>query len=514
MNGHSGTTRSPDARTWSRAPAASAEPTPCPSYAGATSVWVKITASGSRTYAANPATTPSGVRASKRSPASTTSIVCSSVSWLMAPIVPDPRSTCDTGTVVQDPSLPPAGPEDDDPSDGRGAAAPEAPTSRNPYRAVLTVPGALRFSAAALVARLPMSMVGIGTILMVQGIYGEYALAGRVAAVLIVVQAICSPQIARLVDRVGQRTVMLPLLVATTVGLGGLIACAVLGAPEWTLYVFAAVAGGTQGSYGSMVRARWTHVLDDPQRLHTAYSLESALDELVFVVGPVLATILATSVSPSAGLLVPPVVVPVPGVRQRSAMRSPGMVVLAVIFVAMGIVFGATDVSTIAFAEEQGQQGAAGLILAVFASGSLISGLVYGARHWVSPLWRRFVIGILGLAVGVALFFFVTSLPVLAAVMFVTGFAIAPTLINGNGLVQNLVAPHQLTEGLAWVGTSLGVGVSVGSSVAGTRIDAGGAHAGFEVVVAAAGLAVLLALAALRSLRRSAATEDVARPAH
>jgi len=103
---------------------------------------------------------------------------------------------------------------------------------------------------------------------------------------------------------------------------------------------------------------------------------------------------------------------------------------------------------------------------------------------------------------------------VLAAVMFVTGFAIAPTLINGNGLVQNLVAPHQLTEGLAWVGTSLGVGVSVGSSVAGTRIDAGGAHAGFEGVVAAAGLAVLLALAALRSLRRSAATEDVARPAH
>ena len=60
----------------------------------------------------------------------------------------------------------------------------------------------------------------------------------------------------------------------------------------------------------------------------------------------------------------------------------------------------------------------------------------------------------------------------LAAVMFVTGFAIAPTLINGNGLVQNLVASNQLTEGLAWVGTSLGVGVSIGASLAGTRIEA------------------------------------------
>ena len=159
-----------------------------------------------------------------------------------------------------------------------------------------------------------------------------------------------------LVDRVGQRRVMLPMLAAATLGLGGLILCAVLRAPEWTLYVFAAVAGATQGSYGSMVRARWTHVVPDARRLHTAYSLESALDELVFVVGPVIATILATSVSPSAGLLVPlvgavvgglwflslratepPVVVPDASTPTRSAMRSGGMVVLAVIFVAIAV---------------------------------------------------------------------------------------------------------------------------------------------------------------------------------
>ena len=79
------------------------------------------------------------------------------------------------------------------------------------------------------------------------------------------------------------------------------------------------------------------------------------------------------------------------------------------------------------------------------------------------------------------------SLVALAAVMFVVGFAIAPTLINGNGLVQELVPRERLTEGLTWVGTSLGVGVSVGSSVAGAQIDAAGSHAGFLVVVVAAG---------------------------
>ncbi|MBD5785864.1 MFS transporter [Cellulosimicrobium terreum] len=373
-----------------------------------------------------------------------------------------------------------------------------------------------------------MSMMGIGTILMIQGIYGEYALAGRVAAVLIVVQAICSPQIARFVDRVGQRRVMLPLLAVTGLGLCGLVLAAVMRWPEWTLYAFAALAGASQGSYGSMSRARWNHALGDPRRLHTAFSLESAFDELVFVVGPVLATLLATGVAPAAGLVVPLVAVLVggtwflsqratepparptePGVRTRSAMRSSGMVVLVIVFVAMGAALGASDVSTIAFAEEHGSKGAAGLVLGIFAAGSLVAGLLYGARNWVSPLWRRFVVGIVALAIGTTLFLVVTSLPALAAVMFVTGFAIAPTLINGNALVQNLVAPHQLTEGLAWVGTALGIGVSVGSSVAGSRIDTEGAHAGFEVVVASGLLAVVLVLAAMRTLRRGAAREDL-----
>ena len=184
-----------------------------------------------------------------------------------------------------------------------------------------------------------------------------------------------------------------------------------------------------------------------------------------------------------------------------SVLRKPGMVVLAIVFVAMGSIFGATDVATVAFAEESGSKGAAGIILAIFALGSLISGLLYGTRTWKRPLYLRFATGMVALAVGVCFFFLVQSLVALAAVMFVAGFAIAPTLINGNGLVQDLVPRERLTEGLTWVGTSLGVGVSVGSSVAGAQIDINGSHAGFLVVVISAGAAVLATLAALRTLR-------------
>ena len=277
------------------------------------------------------------------------------------------------------------------------------PEHRNPYRAILTTPGALKFSASGVVARLPMSMVGLGTILMIQIIYNEYSLAGRVAAAMNIAQAIASPQIARLVDRFGQRRVLLPAIVLSSAGLAGLIACAVGHAPQWTLYACAVVTGGSQGSFGAMVRARWTHVLPDARRLHTAYSLESALDELVFVVGPVVATVLATSWFPAAGLLVPivaalggglwfcaqrdtepPVLAAGAGrARQRSAMASVGMVVLALSFIGMGSIFGAIDVSIVAFATEHGHKNLSGAILAVFATGSGISSLLYGARHWV-----------------------------------------------------------------------------------------------------------------------------------
>ena len=395
-----------------------------------------------------------------------------------------------------------------------------------PYREILAHPGALAFSATGVLARMPMSMVGIGIVLAVSDIYGSYGLAGQVTAVYVVAHAVCSPQIARLVDRHGQARVMRPAITVAAAGLVALIVIAAMAGSPWLLRAAAGLTGATIGSVGALVRARWSHALRDPGELHTAYSLESALDELVFIVGPVLATVLATGVTPTAGLVLPVIALLVGGmmlfaqsateppiarrdplVRHRHVLRSGGMVVVVVVFVAVGSIFGSTDVATVAFAEEHGAKSAAGVVLAIFAAGSMLAGLGYGARSWLSPLWKRFVVGVAALAVGVSLFLFVTSLPVLAAVMFVTGFSIAPTLVTGNGLVQQFVPRGQLTEGLTWVGTALGVGVSAGASVGGALIDRLGAHGGFMVVLGSAALAVVAALAALPTLRASAARD-------
>jgi MFS family permease len=397
-----------------------------------------------------------------------------------------------------------------------------------PYRDVLTRPGALAFSLAGLLARLPISTVGIGIVLAVSAQYGSYGLAGRISAVYVITHAICAPQLARLIDRRGQAAVMRPALAVTVAGLVTLVVVASVTGPTWALYAGAVVVGTSLGSVGALVRARWAHLLASPREIHTAYSLESVLDEVVFMVGPVLATVLATGVQPTAGIVVAAVAVVVGGLAlyaQRGTepparahdevagghvMASAPMLGLAAAFVAMGAIFGATDVATVAFAREQGAPGMAGVVLAVFALGSGLAGFAYGARHWVGPLWRRFAVGMVVLAVGVALFGVVDSLVALALVMLAVGASIAPTLVAGNGLVAELVPAGRLTEGLTWVGTALGFGVSIGSSVAGSVIDGRGSGGGFVVVMAAGGLAVVATLASLRTVR--AATRHVGVP--
>ena len=174
----------------------------------------------------------------------------------------------------------------------------------NPFLDVLARPGALRFSAAGFVGRMPMSMFGLGTILLIASVTGRYGLAGIVAAAGSVGYAACAPLAARLADRFGQRRVLRPLAVFFAASTAALIGCAELRAPLWALLITGGLAGASMPSLGSMVRARWSALLGDSPLLHTAFSLESVADEAIFVIGPAVVTLLATEVYPAAGVAV------------------------------------------------------------------------------------------------------------------------------------------------------------------------------------------------------------------
>ena len=406
-----------------------------------------------------------------------------------------------------------------------GPAQPVGPRGLAVYADVLAVPGAKVFVAAGLLARMPISMLGIGIVLLVQAGYGSYRAAGLVAAVYALVSSVCSPLVARAVDRHGQARVMRPAIAVHLAGLSALVVLASAGAPLVLVVGAAVVMGTTIGSVGALVRARWAFVLGGA-RLSTAFSLESVLDEVVFATGPVIVTVLATTLWPPAGLLVAAVAIGAGGavlLAQRSTeppvtrarpargtavLTSPGVPVVLVVFVAAGAVFGSVEVVTVAYTAAAGVAWSAGVVLAVYALGSLLAGLAYGTVAWRAGAGRRFALGGLGFAAGVGLLALVSALDaldrvvVLAALLFVAGSAISPMLIAGTALVGELVAPARLTEGLTWISTSLGLGVAAGAALGGAWVDAAGARSALVLPALCGALAAAVVVAAWRSIVR------------
>jgi hypothetical protein len=356
---------------------------------------------------------------------------------------------------------------------------------------------------------MPIAMVPLGIVLLVAGSTGRYGVAGAVSAAFALVNAVSAPLIARLIDRVGQRRVLGPAVGLHAIGLVGFIVAVTADAPTWTWFVGAATAGLFAPSIGSLVRARWNHVLGPGPLLQTAFSYESVIDELIFIVGPLLVAVLATQINPQAGLLTalallavgsaalaahrasePP---PAPAHEHGggSALWFPGMPVLVVVMFFIGGVFGGVEISAVAFADQEGRPELAGPLLACYATGSMVAGLAYGAVHWRVPLTRRLLLGAVVMSATVALLPVVDRPAVLAPALLLAGIGIAPTLISGISLVERMVPGAKMTEGITWATTGVVVGMATASPVAGRVVDEWGASKGFLVGLASGMCAIL-----------------------
>ncbi|MDT4933353.1 MAG: hypothetical protein QOK11_1245 [Pseudonocardiales bacterium] len=396
------------------------------------------------------------------------------------------------------------------------------------YRAVFRAPGTAAFCAAGFVMRVPIAIYPIALVLIVSGRTGHYGFAGVLSACYILGGAPGNPILARLVDRYGQRRLIAP---ATAVHAAAVICLALLleaDAPEWTLVAPTFVAGFAYLSVGSLTRARWSKALAGRPELTTAYSLESTLDELIFVVGPLIATLIATQVDAVLVLYLAVAVVvvgaawlwtqrdtePAPHAvgapRLASPLRSRGMLLLIAAAAAMGALFASAEVTMVAFCGQHGQRAASGAVLACMALGSGIAGFTYGARHWRTDVLERYRLHALIFAVLPFVFLAATNVVVLAVCAFIVGLGVAPTLITSFGLIEKIVPGSALTEGLAWLTTGLNLGYGAGSAAVGGIADAHGARVAFTVTIAAGLLMGGISLALHRSLREPVAAEPLA----
>ncbi|MBT1180344.1 MFS transporter [Bifidobacterium vespertilionis] len=416
------------------------------------------------------------------------------------------------------------------------------------YAELLRIPHTARFSIGSVIACMPFPMVGMTITISVQYYYGNYSLAGALTAVQAIALAIATPVLGKLVDKFGQRQVSIPTIVVWIIAAIALTTCITNRAPEWVLYCITPFMAAIP-PWGAMSRGRWTHLLKgDRVRTDRALSLCGVFDEAMWVIGNPLASTLAvisgllafsftgmcvivgalmfltelTTEPPSQTQLAREAGMTRKEYRAREAAKAaalqseanadgkegrkesiwgPGLIAVCVTWFGLGAFQSAAGISIISFATEQGMKQYSGFVFACFSISSLMGALVYGAKNWIIPLWKRFYFCLAVVNLGISLFLFAHNLWTIMIIYLVIGVCQAPTWINGNQLMLHLVPPTRLTEGMAWMGAMNSIGASAGSAIAGQFIDRMGSHGGFLVVTALAIGSLAIALIGFKQIK-------------
>ena len=229
---------------------------------------------------------------------------------------------------------------------------------------------------------------------------------------------------------------------------------------------------------GGLVRRRWLWALgDDRALINTAYSYEALMDEIVFILGPVIATACATSIAPAAGLIVglffmligtigfamQTTTEPAAHPRNSENHHSPvfrNVVVQAVVLpsIFIGGFFSAVGITVVAYAQSHHAASRTGIILAIWASGSALAAGIHGLIKWRLNHAQRFLRFLAALTALSIPLLFTGNLVFLSIALFAGGLAVAPLIIAAYGVAESAVPPSQITETLAWVVAGMPLG--------------------------------------------------------
>ncbi len=392
------------------------------------------------------------------------------------------------------------------------------------YGRVLGHGPAVRPFLAAVIARLPVGMAGLGMIVLIEQVRGSYSIAGVVTAAFALATALSAPVLGRLMDRAGQPRVLIATGLVSSAALASLALAAVAGAADVVLIALAIATGLTFPPISPAMRAAWRVIFPDQDRRRLGYALDASSVELIFVCGPLLLSLLAAFSPPQVSLLVTAglmasgslaysstkaarswrsadIVVLDDGASvaavgrntARSALTAPGLALLLLVALCMAVGFGQMDTAFVATADlVLGGPQNLGFLFAAIAGGSTIGGLVYGSRHWKGDEFRRtaIMLGLFALSIVPLPLLMLAGTPplsLLLPLMFLTGLTIAPTLIMFQNGIDALAPGHRITEAQAFLSAAMTSGGALGTAAGGIMVDhlgPGGALVGAVVVIA------------------------------
>ena len=388
------------------------------------------------------------------------------------------------------------------------------------YAALLEPRELRQIFAASMLGRLPIGITGLAILLLVQSATESFVRGGAATGCYVAGLAIVAPVLGRMIDRYGPR----PVLAACGLLFPAALCALVLGvtekAPASFLLLLAATAGATFPPITVCMRTLLKRRLGEDALLSTAYSLESVLIEMIFIVGPMLVALLVAVASPKMAVLAAAacalagtfLFLRMPAIRnwriEPSATRSllgalgePGFTPLIGVILCYSIAFGMLEIGITAYATEAGRPALAGVLLGLMSAGSAAGGLAYGSRSWHLPLVRQFaaMLGLMGAGLAVLALPW-TPWP-FATWSIVAGVVMAPALIIQSMLVAKISRPQYLSEAFTWSTSALLSGVGIGLTVGGGLLEF---YRSTAALAGAAGAAFAGALMASLTLRRAA----------
>jgi MFS family permease len=367
----------------------------------------------------------------------------------------------------------------------------------NKYADLLKTPGVARIIAAQLTARLPSGMISLAYLLHIEQIFNSYGLAGLVLAATSLGQALAGPLTSRWMGYWAMRPVIILTIVVSALAMAGI---AFVSMPIGAYIAVGFVGGLATPPVQPAVRTIYPTMVTSKQ-LTPLFSLDASAQEIIWIAGPVVTTFIATQISTQLAIIVAGAFLVLGGLwflscrelgevkipRSKSKMgavlaKPPVVLATVVGFLLIGSA-AAVEVAVVSVFGHGGPE--AGIVLSIWAVGSIIGGLALGGLA-IGPwaLAARMLVVFVGIALAGAILDFWW----IAFALLIAGAGIAPALAVMFAIVSSSVKFSETAEAYGWMGSGQLVGAALGSAVAGFAIDGFGSLGGF---VAASILALL-----------------------
>ena len=395
-----------------------------------------------------------------------------------------------------------------------------ASASRSRYHALVRTPGFWSLYTSGVLGRLPAGMLSISIVFLVSAHTGSYAIAGAATASAALGAVLGAPAGGRAADRFGGGPVVLAAATAEATVMTAFVVAVRRDVPLPALLSVALFIGAFAPPIGPVLRASWPRLFPEPDLREAAYALESVTLDVVFIVGPLVASavalwsvdlaLLAAAVLTfvSSAVLVRRLPLQPPDARSerrdwRGPLRSGGVVrLLPTAFLTAGAII-AVELAAIASADEHGSRALGGALIAALSVGSIGGGLYWGSRRQPGSPAQQIVVlaGFLGLMFG-----FLALAPwllILGVGLGVAGTALAPLITAQLSLMNDVAPSEHSTEAFAWFGSTTGAGAAASGAITGAVIAAFGGSAAFLVTGAFAVAAAAIAFIVLREFTES-----------